>query len=227
MGPSASGEGRVVLAARLAPTDGAVACAAAGSYMEPAGMSSPEQPSQAPQDSDDSRPHEQLPRSRKGSCRQPSSFSAGQQAASALQGQGTTAAVISGSISFNSVVASPRVSGPASDGRTVVLNGLKMDTAGAGAKQQATEFCRQFGDVNCCWLRKGKSSYWFAIVQFAEVLHAMAALIMHTAGRVPYLTPCRVYTPRAQCGSTKLVSITLAFASSGQQFKIATLHDAF
>jgi len=42
--------------------------------------------------------------------------------------------------------------------------------AGPEAKQRAMDMCAQFGGVSACWLRKGKSSCWFVIVRFTEVI---------------------------------------------------------
>ena len=58
---------------------------------------------------------------------------------------------------------------PSSDGRTVVVNGFTKGVSGTEARQQALDACAPFGQVSYCWLRKGKSSCWFSIVQFAEV----------------------------------------------------------
>lgn len=132
-----------------------------------------EQPSKAPQDSGDSDTHQgplrkgprasrhahtaplrQLPASQSasqpvvivGQCRRHASPST-----SAYPGQ------------------PPGFTNPTSDGRTVVVSGFRKGAAGPQARQQTLDVCAQFGDVSCCWLRKGKSSCWFTVVQFAEV----------------------------------------------------------
>jgi len=59
---------------------------------------------------------------------------------------------------------------PTSDGRTVVVTGFRKGMAGPEAKQMALGLCAQFGGISACWLRKGKSSCWFVIVHFTEVI---------------------------------------------------------
>ena len=109
-----------------------------------------------------------------------------QQAAEECTGQGRLATSVSGpGLSSNypiSPATDPGSAGnhpgssasfmsPASDGKTVVVNGFRRGLTGPGTKQQVTDICQQHGDISCCWLRKGKSGFWFAIVQFAEVRH--------------------------------------------------------
>ena len=184
--------------------------------MDPTELSSPEQPSQAPQDSDDLKPPEQQSRRRKGFSKQPMlswtaqhSVGVGQQAASPMQGQGITAsnglsslssaAASRGAASDGRTAASPGFLGPASDGRTVVVSGLRKDLAGPEAKQKTVEFCKQYGEVSCCWLRKGKSSYWFAIVQFAEVSHSVAHCTHHALWHKRH--KCQAHTSAFACRS--------------------------
>ena len=137
-----------------------------------------EQPSKAPQDSGDSDPPQltrRAPRTLRQpptvSSRQPSDSQSGasQPAAAgqaSVRGQGRR----HGSPSTSAYSGHPPgFANPSSDGRTVVVSGFRKGSAGPQAKQLTLDLCAEFGDVSCCWLRKGKSSCWFSIVQFAEV----------------------------------------------------------
>ena len=137
-----------------------------------------EQPSKAPQDSGDSDPPLPIRRAPRASrhpptapLRQPSaSQSPASQAAAAgqlvIMGQSRRHESPSKSVCSRYP---PGSANPSSDGRTVVVSGFRKGSAGPQAKQQTLDMCAQFGDVSCCWLRKGRSSCWFSIVQFAEV----------------------------------------------------------
>lgn len=135
-----------------------------------------EQPRKAPQDSGDSDPPQPL---RKGprASKHPLTVPVGQPPASQSAFQSATPPVViigqrrrHGSPSTSSYSGQPSgFANPSSDGRTVVVSGFKKGAAGPQARQQTLDMCAQFGDVSCCWLRKGKSSCWFTIVQFAQV----------------------------------------------------------
>lgn len=137
-----------------------------------------EQPSKAPQDSGDSDPPQPTRRAPRAFRHPPSSTSRQPSASQSAASQPTAAgqAFLTGqgrrhgspSTSVNSGQP-PGYTNPSSDGRTVVVSGFRKGSAGPQAKQQTLDMCAQFGDVSCCWLRKGKSSCWFTIVQFAEV----------------------------------------------------------
>ena len=138
----------------------------------------PEQPSKAPQDSGDSDPPQPTRRAPRAYRHPPTSSSRQTSASQSAASQPTAAgqAFFSGqgrrhgspSTSANSGQP-PGFANPSSDGRTVVVSGFRKGSAGPQAKQQTLDMCALFGDVSCCWLRKGKSSCWFTIVQFAEV----------------------------------------------------------
>ena len=137
-----------------------------------------EQPSKAPQDSGDSDPPQPTRRAPRAfrqpptmSSRRPSaSQSAASQPAAAGQAFFTVQGRRHGSPSTSAYSGHPPVfANPSSDGRTVVVSGFRKGSAGPQAKQQTMDMCAEYGDVSCCWLRKGKSSCWFTILQFAEV----------------------------------------------------------
>lgn len=135
-----------------------------------------EQPSKAPQDSGDSGPLQPLREGPRAS-RHPLTAPMGQPPASQSASQSATQPVVimgqyrrHGSPSTSAYSGQPSgFANPSSDGRTVVVSGFRKGAAGPQARQQTLDMCGQFGDVSCCWLRKGKSSCWFTIVQFAEV----------------------------------------------------------
>lgn len=137
-----------------------------------------EQPSKAPQDSGESdplQPTRRAPRTFRhplsASLRQPSaSQSAASQPAAAGQAFITGQGRRHGSPSTSAHSGQPPgFANPSSDGRTVVVSGFRKGSGGPQAKQQTLDMCAEFGEVSCCWLRKGKSSCWFTIVRFAEV----------------------------------------------------------
>ena len=139
---------------------------------------SQEQPSQAPQDSGDSDPP-QPPRRAPRAFRHPPTASGRQppaplpvasQSAAAGQvvitGQGRQQDSPGRSAYYGQ---HPGFANPSSDGRTVVVSGFRKGSSGPQAKQQTLDMCAEFGDVSCCWLRKGRSCCWFSIVQFTDV----------------------------------------------------------
>ena len=137
-----------------------------------------EQPSKAPQDSGDSDPPQPTRRAPK-AFRHPHTASSRQPLASqsaAPLPAATGQAFVTGQGRRHGSPSTSACSGPppgfansSSDGKTVVVSGFRKGSAGPQAKQQTLDMCEEFGDVSCCWLRKGKSSCWFTIVQFAEV----------------------------------------------------------
>lgn len=132
-----------------------------------------EQPSQAPQDSGDSESSQTSWRGPKGSTRQAHVSSSGIQAvsrSSGAAGQGGMAAAVNSPSTSASCQGPPGFANPSSDGRTVVVNGFRKGMAGPEARQKAMDMCMLYGQVSACWLRKGKSSCWFVIAQFAEVI---------------------------------------------------------
>ncbi|DBB10750.1 TPA: hypothetical protein ACH3X3_007239 [Trebouxia sp. C0006] len=135
-----------------------------------------EQPSQAPQDSGDSEATQSTQRGPQGSTWQPLMSSLGNpavnQPAGAVGADRGRAAVSSPSTSATSTShpAPMGFANPTSDGRTVVVTGFRKGMAGPEAKQMALGLCAQFGGISACWLRKGKSSCWFVIVHFTEVV---------------------------------------------------------
>ena len=143
-----------------------------GSMFPESQAESLEQPSQAPQDSGESDPPQAPSRASRGS-RQPHMVSLRQSSAS----QSATRQLVTsrhnrrqdGASTSASPEYPPGLANPNSNGRTVVVSGFKKGMAGPEARQQTLDLCAQFGEVSCCWLRKGKSSCWFTIVQFAEV----------------------------------------------------------
>ncbi|KAL3152433.1 hypothetical protein ABBQ32_001483 [Trebouxia sp. C0010 RCD-2024] len=138
-------------------------------------VASLEQPSKAPQDSGDSDQPQPLHKGPRAS-RHPLTAHVGQPPASQSTFQSATQpVVIMGQYRWHGSPSTSAYSGqppgfanPSSDGRTVVVSGFRKGSAGPQARQQTLDMCGQFGDVSCCWLRKGKSSCWFTVVQFAE-----------------------------------------------------------
>ena len=136
-----------------------------------------EQPSQAPQDSTDSEPTQPIRRRHRGSAKQLCMSSLGNPAAalhSGAAGQDQCEAIgrsPSTCTTNMSHQAPPGFASPASDGRTVVVTGFNKGLAGPEARQRAVDLCSQHGETTACWLRKGKSSCWFIIVQYTEVSH--------------------------------------------------------
>ena len=143
-----------------------------GSMFPESQAESLEQPSKAPQDSGDSDPSLPSSRAPKGS-RQPHTAPVHQSSAS----QSATRTLVTfghsrqqdGAGTSASPGYPPGFANPSSNGRTVVINGFRKGMAGPEARQQTLDLCAYFGEVSCCWLRKGKSSCWFTIVQFVEV----------------------------------------------------------
>ena len=135
-----------------------------------------EQPSQAPQDSGDSEATQSIWRGPWGSTRQPLVSSSGNPAANQPSGAvgadrgGAADSSPSTSATSTSHPAPLGFANPTSDGRTVVVTGFRKGMAGPEAKQMALDMCAQFGGISACWLRKGKSSCWFVIVHFTEVI---------------------------------------------------------
>ena len=135
-----------------------------------------EQPSQAPQDSGDSEATQSTQRGPQGSTWQLLMSLLGNpavnQPAGAVGADRGRAAVSSPSTSATSIShpAPMGFANPTSDGRTVVVTGFRKGMAGPEAKQMALDLCAQFGGISACWLRKGKSSCWFVIVHFTEVI---------------------------------------------------------
>ncbi len=135
-----------------------------------------EQPSQAPQDSGDTEPTQSTQQGPRGSTRQPLMASLGNPAAYQPSGAvgadrgGVADSSPSTSATSTSHPAPLGFANPTSDGRTVVVTGFRKGMAGPEAKQRAMDMCAQFGGVSACWLRKGKSSCWFVIVRFTEVI---------------------------------------------------------
>lgn len=136
---------------------------------QPLQNDSREQPSQAPQDSGDSDPSRPPRRRPRGSTRQPNlSLSGAAQSLSAGgHGAGHSPSTSATSSAYQGI---PDGANPASDGRTVVVSGIRKGMPGPEARQGVMELCAQHGEVTACWLRKGKSSSWFGIAQFAEVI---------------------------------------------------------
>lgn len=139
-----------------------------------------EQPSQAPQDSTDSEPTQPIRRRHRGSAKQLCMSSLGSPAAaqhSGTAGQDQREATDRSTCATNmSHQAPPGFASPVSDGRTVVVTGFNKGMAGPEARQRAVDLCSQHGEIAACWLRKGKSSCWFIIVQYTEVSHQPCTL---------------------------------------------------
>ena len=137
---------------------------------------SPEQPSQAPQDSGDSEATQSTQRGPQGSTWQPLMSLLGSPAVN--QPAGAVGADRGGAADGSPSTSATSTSHPAplgfpnptSDGRTVVVTGFRKGMAGPEAKQMALDMCAQFGGISACWLRKGKSSCWFVIIHFTEVI---------------------------------------------------------
>ena len=130
---------------------------------------SPEEPSQAPQDSGESEfphPNWRGPRA----SRPPFTSLLGTPRAAARQGNAGAAGNMSSTAAGS--LAQHVASGclyPVSDGRTVVVSGFRKGIAGPEAQQQATEMCLQHGHVKAFWFRRGRGSC-YVIAQFAEVI---------------------------------------------------------
>ena len=135
-----------------------------------------EQLSQAPQDLGNSEATQSTQRGPQGFTWQPLMSSLGNpavnQPAGAVRADRGGAADSSPSTSANGTnhPAPLGFANPTSDGRTVVVTGFRKGMAGPEAKQMALDMCAQFGGISACWLRKGKSSCWFVIVHFTEVI---------------------------------------------------------
>lgn len=154
-----------------------------------------ELPSRAPQDSGDSgdppQPTLRAPRAFRhpptASLRQPPpSLPVASQSAAAGQVVITGHGRMHGSPGRSAYCGQPPgFASPSSDGRTVVVSGFGKGSSGPQAKQQTLDMCAEFGDVSCCWLRKGRSS-WFSIVQFADVSTPHIVLMCVYVWRSPF-----------------------------------------